>query len=220
MNGIAIQNNRSPVSQVPGIGKKDALYLWSAYRFKTGDTMGKTYSLFNVIQGTQAGQGFATPLTARETSIISTPGSVPLDQKWECWDMAVDFIGGGTLTDGAFTSTVPVSAAQAAELVNKLQIVFIRGGTQVVQLGPASLYPSGGGVQGGDMATTDVANNGFNSAGARRRLGRNVKLNPGDTWTMAFLLAGTDDDDLALGTGAFVDARLSFWMYRDLGLSG
>lgn len=215
---IHTQNQRTPVSQVPGIGKKDAINLWSAYRFRTGDTPGQ-YNVFNVIQGA-AGQGFATKLTARETSILATPGQVPLDQKWQCFDVGVDYIGGGTETDGEWASTVPVTAAQAADLNDKLQLAFLRGGTQLVQMGPVAGFPGGGGVYGGDTTTTDVAGNGFPSVGAKRALGRTLVLNPGDTWGMAFLVANADEQDLALGSNAFVDVRVSFWMYRDLGLSG
>jgi len=212
---IQTQNVRTPVSQVPGYGKLDALYLWSTYRFHDGDTPG-SYKIFN-LQQNAIGQGFTTPLTARETSIVSNPGQVPLDQRWTCMDIGVDFLPGST---GA-----PVSLAQANDLANKLQLAFVRGATQVFEVGPCVLYPAGGGVTGvidaADAAASAIANNGFPSAGARRQLrGRNVVLNPGDVFQWAFIVANADDAPLVLGEGATVDVRASMWMFRDLGLSG
>lgn len=214
---IATQNQRTPVSQIPGYGKLDALYLWSTYRFADGDTP-KQYRIFTTLQN-DSGQGYASPLvlTARETSIVSNPGQVPLDQKWTCMDIGVEYLPGASGTG--------VTIAQANDLNNKLQLAFVRGATQVFEVGPCSLYPAGGGVTGvvdaADANTASVANNGFPSAGARRQLkGRNVVLNPGDTFLWALIVANADDAPLVLGEGATVDVRVSFWMFRDLGMSG
>jgi hypothetical protein len=219
---VQTQNQRTPVSQVPGVGRKDCLYLWHSYRFVTGDPVG-LYPIFNAIKGASGANGFTGPLTDRETSLVSNPGQVPLDQKWECFDLGVELIEGGTSTDGTIVQA-PVSIAQAVEAYNVLQLVFIRGSTQSIPMGPISLYPGGSGltsaVAAGDLGTAAAAFNGFQSIGARRRLGRILTLNPGDTWTMALEIANSDKLAIALGTNGKLDVRVSFWMNRDLGLSG
>lgn len=219
---IQTQNVRTPVSQVPGVGKKDALYLWSAYQFSTGTTIGQ-YNVFLVQQGL-AGQGYTAPLTSRETSVFTNPGQVPLDQRWECFDIGVEILPSPAATAQA------VSIAQATELYSKLQLAFVRGQTQLIQLGPISLFPGGSGVNAAvdaaDAATAANAGNGFPSIGARRHLGRRtLVLNPGDTWNMAFVVANAGSFALDLGTHGedvpnTVDVRVSMWIYRDLGLTG
>jgi hypothetical protein len=221
---VPTQNVRTPVSQVPGVGKKDALYLWSAARFLSGATAGSFINIFQASQGQQPAQGFPA-LTSRETSLTQNPGQVPLDQRWECFDLGVEFIGGGTSTSPPLAATeVPVTIAQAAQLYSKLQLELVRGQTQAIQLGPCSLYPGGTGLTSveneADALTASAAFNGFASIGARRRLGRSLVLNPGDTWFMKLVVADADGIAAALGTNGFVDVRVSMWMYRDLGLSG
>ena len=218
MNLVPTQNVRTPVSQVPGVGKKDALYLWSAARFLNGAVVGSAINIFVATQGVQPAQGFPA-LTSRETSLTQNPGQVPLDQRWECFDIGVEFLGAGTIATGVVTEAT-VTAARAAQLYSKLQLEFVRGQTQNIQLGPCGLYPAGAGVNSGDQTTTETANNGFNSIGARRRLGRSLVLNPGDTWYMKLVVQDADGIALALGTGGYADVRVSMWMYRDLGLSG
>lgn len=218
MQAIATQNTRTPVSQIPGVGKKDALYLWHMYRLASGSIIGM-YPIFNAIRGSIGSNGFiALPLTDRETSLVSDAGKVPLDQRWECFDLGVELVC--AVTDGAY---VPVSIADAAAAYDKLQLVFLRGGTQQIPLGPISLYPGGSGVtaanDAADAATTAAAYNGFPSLGGRRRLGRKIMLNPGDTWQMALEVANSDSQPLDLVADA-LDVRVSFWINRDLGLSG
>jgi len=227
MAAVPTQNTRMPVSQIPGIGKKDALHLWSTYRFFTGSPVGQ-YNVFTVTQNS-SGQGYASPavLTARETSII-TQGQVPLDQRWECLDIGVEIL------PGAGGLGVPVD--QAVEAYNKIQLAFIRGQTQLIQLGPIALFPGGSGLSGvvaleaDDQAAPFLVNNqsvgnGFPSVGARRQLrGRTIVLNPGDTWYMAFLVANADGAALNFGTTGdtpnSLDIRVSMWMLRDLGVTG
>lgn len=218
---IQTQNVRTPVSQVPGVGKKDALYLWSAYQFATGNSIGQ-YNVFLVQQGL-AGQGYGAPLTSRETSVVTNPGQVPLDQRWECFDIGVEIL------PAPGSAAQAVSIAQATELYSKLQLAFVRGQTQLIQLGPISLFPGGSGVNAAvdaaDAGTTASAGNGFPSIGARRHLGRRtLVLNPGDTWNMAFVVANAGGFALDLGvtdeTPNRVDVRVSMWIYRDLGLTG
>lgn len=220
MNLVPTQNVRTPVSQVPGVGKKDALYLWSAARFLVGATDGTVIKIFQSAQGTQPAQGFPA-LTSRETSITQNPGQVPLDQRWECFDIGVELLGAGTATSPPQAATyTSVLAADAVAILDSLQLEFVRGQTQNIQLGPCTLYPGGAGLYGGDMTTTDQAGNGFPSIGARRRLGRSLVLNPGDTWYMQLRYTNADAIALTGQTNGFVDARVSMWMYRDLGLSG
>lgn len=225
MQNVLTQNTRMPVSQVPGIGKKDLLYLWSTYRLFTGDPAGVNFTVFSV-QQTVAGQGFARPLTQRETSLQAQPGQVPLDQRWEAVDLGVEILPGA---GGASVTT-----AQANDLYNKMQLVFNRAQTQAFQLGPISLFPGGSGLSGIGIASATVTaanveaiGNGFPSIGARRQLrgGRTIMLNPGDTWNMSFVNANADGAAIDLGVNQqeapnSVDLRVSMWMLRDLGLSG
>ena len=219
---VATQNSRTPVSQVPGYGTRDALYLWHMYRFHNGDGPG-LFPIFNAIKGQPGNNGFAGPLTDRETSLLSNPGQVPLDQKWKCFDIGVELVAGGTDTDGTI-APAPVTIAQAQEAYAKLQLIFIRGGTQSIPLGPISLYPGGSGLTGavdaGNLATGSSAFNGLASAAARRWLTRPILLNPGDTWSMQLEIADADGLGLVLGSNGKMDVRVSLWMYRDLGLSG
>ena len=209
------QNVRTPVSQIPDVGKKDSLYMWHSYRLANAATVGQ-YPIFNAIKGTAGVNGFTGPLTDRETSLVSNPGQVPLDQRWECWDLGVEYVAS---SDG------PVADADAAELNNQVQVLFIRGATQTIVLGAASLFPGGSGIYGavepGNLATVAATGNGYPSIGARRRFqgGRSLLLNPGDTWYMALEVANSDGLPLTLAAD-WVDVRVSFWMYRDLGISG
>jgi hypothetical protein len=217
---VPTQNVRTPVSQVPGVGKKDALYLWSAARFLVGATDGTVIKIFQNMQGANPGQGFPA-LTSRETSITQNPGQMPLDQRWECFDLGVELVGAGTATaPPQAASYTSVLLADAVSILDSLQLEFVRGQTQNIQLGPCSLYPAGGGIFGGDQTTTNQAVNGFPSIGARRRLGRSLVLNPGDTWYMQLRFTNADAIAFTGQTNGFIDVRVSMWMYRDLGLSG
>jgi hypothetical protein len=218
MQTIQTQNQRTPVSQIPGIGTMDALYLWHCYRFATGDTPG-LYGIFNAIKGQAGSNGFTLPLTDRETSLMSNPSQTPLDQKIICFDFGVELVA-SKADDGPYGA---VSVADAAACYDMLQLVFIRGATQTIPLGPISLYPGGSGitaaVDASNAATTAAGFNGLGSSGARRRLSRALILNPGDTWSMALEIANSDKVALTLDAD-FVDVRVSMWAYRDLGLSG
>lgn len=212
---MQIQNSRTPVSQLPGIGTLTSQYLWSTYRFEDGDTPGR-YNVFVTQQG-QVGQGFANSLTSRETYLTTNPGQVPLNQKWECYDIGVEILPGA--------SGAPVTVAQANQIYNKVGLAHVFGQTQVFEIGPVSLYPGGSGltsaIDAADAGTSAAAFNGFPSVGARRQLrGRNIVLNPGDQWNMAFLIADADGNGLVLGEGLTVDVRVSLWMFRDLGFTG
>jgi hypothetical protein len=217
---VATQNLRSPVSQVPGVGSKDELYLWGMRRFGDGSPP-KQYPVFLVVQGDRNVNGFDDPpvpgllLTQREMSLVSKPGQVPLDQRWSCLDVGVElvaFINGGSIVEG-------VPAAVVAQVCSLLGVFVQRGQTQFIDLGPASLYPGGVGIYGGDPAA-NAAGLGFPSIAARRRLDRALVLNPGDTWFGGLTIANADGLGLVLGEGNLLDVRLSFWMHRDLGLSG
>jgi hypothetical protein len=215
MSQLITQNLRTPISQVPGVGKMDCLYLWSTYKFANGTVPGP-YAIFNTIVG-NTGQGYATALTLRETSLTSNPGQVPLDQRWECWDIGVELLP----VPGASAAQVPI--ADAVEASNKLVLQFNRGGTQAINLGPISLFPGGAGVTAyssfANAATTLTSNNGDPSIAARRRLGaRSIVLNPGDTWGFTLLAVNSPSNNIVLT--ASLDVRVSLWMYRDLGISG
>jgi hypothetical protein len=215
MNSLAVQNVRTPVSQVPGVGKKDALYLWSTYHFVNATVPG-SYQIFNTLVG-NAGQGYSTGLTLRETSLTSNAGQVPLDQRWECFDIGVEILG----TPGSAAASVP--QADCFELMNKLVLQFNRSGTQAINLGPIGLFPGGTGAFGNqgpsNTATTASYGNGYPDMGARRRLGeRSIMLNPGDTWGMTLLVTNSPANNLVLTAAA--DVRVSLWMYRDLGIAG
>lgn len=219
---VATQNSRTPVSQVPGYGTRDALYLWHMYRFHNGDGPG-LFPIFNAIKGQAGNNGFAGPLTDRETSLVSSPGQVPLDQKWRIFDIGVELVAGGTDTDGTIVAA-PVTIAQAQEAYAKIQLILLRGGTQSIPMGPISLYPGGSAitaaVDAGDLGTSSSAFNGLGSIGARRWFQRSILLNPGDTWQMQLEVVEADGLGLVLGSNGKLDVRVSCWMYRDLGLSG
>lgn len=173
--------------------------LYSCYLMPATAAIG-TYDLF-VTQVGQIGQGFATNLTRLETN-VENGGRVP-DQ----YGYAIHSIG--CFWDPFVFQDEPDAFAEVGHRV----AVSYSFGEKEKQLGPAVMYPGGGGIQGFSTVTDiGICSNGSPGANNLYPLAEPIMLPPGTNFkftlsvTGAGAAANTPDDALE-NTNAF-----RFWI--------
>lgn len=209
-------------------------HFWSTYRLSTdsnGFLASGTFDLFTTPAG-QAGQGFTTQLTLRETNWVSA-NRVPDNQNFEITELGVSCLKVVTDTDTRSNSPFP-SAIEDETLRNmSVAITYLTNqvplglctdfaqasGPTVGEYHPAVplAYPAAEadlGVNGDPAANTippgDVFyTNGFAAPGLRRRFKVPILLQHGETFKFSFLL--DPGRGPWLGTTVSMDVRLDFW---------
>ena len=209
-------------------------HFWSTYRFATdsnGWIQSGTYDLFTTPAG-QAGQGFTTQLTARETNWVSA-NRVPDNQNFEITEYGVQAIQVNTDTDARQNSVFP--GAIEDELLRNmvLAITYLTNtvpqglcvdfaqasGCTVGEYHPAVplAYPDAAanlGINGTPAANTippfDVFyTNGFAAPGLRRSFKIPILLQHGETFKFTFMIEPGRGP--WLGVGVNLDVRMDFW---------
>lgn len=204
-------------------------HFWSTYRFTTdanGYIASGSFDLFTT-PGGQAGQGFATQLTLRETNWVSA-NRVPDNQNFEITELGVSAIKVNTQTDDRHNTPNP--AAIEDELLRNmtLAITYL---TNQVPLGlcvdfaqpsgpmmgeyhpsvptayPAAEAPLAVGAANAGLST--YYTNGFAAPGLRRRFKIPILLQHGETFKFTFLV--DPGRGPYLGAGVSLDARMDFF---------
>lgn len=207
-------------------------YFWSTYRLSSdanGFISSGNFDLFTTPAG-QAGQGFVSQLTLRETNWVSA-NRVPDNQNFEITELGVSILQVDTDTDSRFNSPYP-SALEDEVLRNMtLAITYL---TNQVPLGlcvdfaqasapmigefhpavPGS-YPAAAAELpvNGDTAEQEIPvgdtfySNGFAAPGLRRRFKIPILLQHGETFKFTFLIDP--------GRGPWVGANTTFDVRMD-----
>ncbi len=209
-------------------------HFWSTYRLSSdanGFVPSGQFDLFTTPAG-QAGQGFTTQLTLRETNWVSA-NRVPDNQNFEITELGVQAQVVNTDTDTRGNSPFP-SAIEDEVLRNMaLAITYLTNqvplglcvdfaqssGACVGEIHPSvpSAFPDAAvalGNNGVPASNTIPPNdvfytNGFAAPGLRRRFKIPILLQHGETFKFSYLL--DPGRGPWLGTGITLDLRMDFW---------
>lgn len=209
-------------------------HFWSTYRLSSdanGFIPSGTFDLFTTPAG-QAGQGFTTQLTLRETNWASA-NRVPDNQNFEIMELGVQAIVVDTDTDTRGNSPYP-SAIEDEVLRNMaLAINYLTNqvplglcvdfaqasGAMVGEYHPAVplAYPAAAanlGINGTPAANTIPPNdtfytNGFAGPGLRRRFKIPILLQHGETFKFSYLM--DPGRGPWIGANVSLDLRMDFW---------
>jgi len=209
-------------------------YFWSTYRLSTdanGYIASGTFDLFTTPSG-QAGQGFVSQLTLRETNWVSA-NRVPDNQNFEITELGVSCVSVNTDTDSR--QNTPYPSAQEDELLRNMALAITYLTNQVplglcVDFAQASApmvgeyhpsvpgsYPAAEADLGINAAPAsnvipenDVFySNGFAAPGLRRRFKIPILLQHGETFKFSYLL--DPGRGPFLGVGKTFDVRMDFF---------
>lgn len=209
-------------------------HFWSTYRLSSdanGFIASGNFDLFTTPAG-QAGQGFVTQLTLRETNWVSA-NRVPDNQNFEITELGVSCIKVATATDTRGNSPYP--AMQESELLRNMSLAITYLTNQVplglcVDFAQASgatvgefhpsvplAYPAAAanlGVNGTPAANTippdDVLyTNGFAAPGLRRRFKIPILLQHGETFKFSYIM--DPGRGPWVGTNVTFDVRMDFF---------
>jgi len=209
-------------------------HFWSTYRLSSdanGFIASGNFDLFTTPTG-QAGQGFVTQLTLRETNWNSA-NRVPDNQNFEITELGVSIIAVNTDTDAR--NNTPYPAMQEDELARNMSLAITyltnqvplgllvdfsqASGPMVGEYHPAIplAYPDAAadlGVNGTPAANTIPPNdvfytNGFAAPGLRRRLKIPILLQHGETFKFSYIL--DPGRGSWVGTNKTFDLRMDFF---------
>ena len=204
-------------------------HFWSTYRLNSDDNGYLKPGDFDVFQTppAQAGPGFPTPLTQKETNWPSA-NRVPDNQNFEVTELGVTIVNAqvraGVEQDVSPYNLAGVFGTLESQILQNLR-VSITYLTNSVPLGMATDFAQASGVRMGDYvvasqgsAAAAFTTNGFAAPGLRRRFKIPLLLQHGETFRFTFsidqgrqpFLGGIsfDESDTVI---EYADVRLDFW---------
>jgi hypothetical protein len=154
--------------------RADSGHLYSSYFFASGATVLREYDMFTTATGS-IGQGYTGSLTETETNLLNANRNA--DQfSWVITDIGV-----------MFNSDIILGDIQG--FLNNASVVFRKPGYER-NLGRTDFFAAGGGLWG--VTTMNAAQswtNGHPSPQSRRKLKREIIINPGETFKFSLKLA-------------------------------
>jgi len=201
-----------PAGGIPGVPPQyTAKYKWSAFRF-TGTVAPGDKKVFTNKQGDSNVQGFSGTLTERETCMAGTGGQVPNGVNWLVLDIGIYF-------DLNAIVATPAILLDAQVIMNSI-VVVLDYNDQPYPLGPATMYPAGGGIAG----TPDSASTGTGAAwtnGTPQMIGRRTQgdrpfiLQGGTQFDVNLRCSNTSGAIRTVTTSAAVDVFVGLWVWEE-----
>lgn len=160
------------------------LYDSAAFTAATSAIAASTTRLFQ----TPAGQGTSPMASTGAKTVLdtnlNTAGIVPLGRKFSCLEFGIQVVAGTSTGENGVTNGTRITDYNDAWNVLKGIHVVYQLPSETIHLGPAWMWPAGGGPSGAAFTTANntsagVGTNGVPAVSARKKFYTKVLLEPG-----------------------------------------